>query len=242
MPVVRRATQRWKDRVDGYSGNADALGRQLAPEGLILSPPPKLPGFVEFGEAAFRSGAPEGGNTAARGGVSPLARLSSDGVQAQPDRVDRGLRLAGPSQDRRPRGAEAGEAGTRSALIREAAELLSALVRRLHGDGAAAVVTSVPCGHSRRSDCFGKRIAQAMAKDLGLPFVQVFADRPCSGVSHPKEFAKLPPLEQIADPLSSMLLVDDLATSGWHVEESLTALRRLGASAPAFVWIAGTVA
>ena len=61
VPVVRRATQRWKDRVGGYSGNADALGRPLAPEGRIFRPPPKLPGFVEFGEAAFRAGAPERG-------------------------------------------------------------------------------------------------------------------------------------------------------------------------------------
>ena len=45
----------------------------------------------------------------------------------------------------------------------------------------------------------------------------------------------------IAKPLTSMILVDDLATSGWHVEESLTALRQLGASASAFVWITGTV-
>jgi predicted amidophosphoribosyltransferase len=71
--------------------------------------------------------------------------------------------------------------------------------------------------------------------------VQVFADRFCSGVSHPKEFAKLPPLEQIAEPLASMILIDDLATSGWHVKESLTTLRRLGTSASALVWITGTV-
>jgi hypothetical protein len=38
-----------------------------------------------------------------------------------------------------------------------------------------------------------------------------------------------------------MILVDDLAASGWHIEESLTTLRRLGASASAFVWITGTV-
>jgi predicted amidophosphoribosyltransferase len=38
-----------------------------------------------------------------------------------------------------------------------------------------------------------------------------------------------------------MILVDDLATSGWHVEEALTTLRNLGASASAFVWITGTV-
>jgi predicted amidophosphoribosyltransferase len=51
----------------------------------------------------------------------------------------------------------------------------------------------------------------------------------------------LPPLRQIADPPASMLLIDDLATSGWHVEEALTALRRLGAAASAFVWITGAV-
>ena len=90
-------------------------------------------------------------------------------------------------------------------------------------------------------DCLGKQIAQGVAERLGLPFLQVFADRPCSGVSHPKEFSKLPELQQIAEPRASMLVVDDLATSGWHVEESLTALRRLRASASAFVWITGTV-
>ena len=121
-------------------------------------------------------------------------------------------------------------------LIGEAAELVSALVRQLHGEGAAAAVTCVPCGHSRRSECLGKRLAQGVAELLGLPLVQVFADRFCSGVSHPKEYSKLPALQQIADPVASMLLIDDLATSGWHVEEALTALRKLGASASAFVW------
>jgi hypothetical protein len=74
-----------------------------------------------------------------------------------------------------------------------------------------------------------------------LPFLQVFADRFCTGVSHPKEFVKLPPLEQLADPLPSMIVVDDLAVSGWHVEESLLALRSLGVSASATVWISGSV-
>ena len=126
-------------------------------------------------------------------------------------------------------------------LVKEAAELVAALIRQLHGEGAARAITCVPCGHSRRPDCLGKQIAQVVADGLGLPFLQVFADRPCSGVSHPKEFVKLPPLECIADPRPSMILVDDLATSGWHIEESLTALRRLGTSASAFVWITGTV-
>jgi len=120
-------------------------------------------------------------------------------------------------------------------LIGEASELAAALIRRLRGEPAADAITCVPCGHSRRQDCFGKRLAQGVAELLGLPFVQVFADRFYTGVSHPKEYSKLPPLEQIADPVASMLLIDDLATSGWHVEEAQTALRKLGASASAFV-------
>jgi hypothetical protein len=99
----------------------------------------------------------------------------------------------------------------------------------------------MPCGHSRRPDCFGKRLAQCVAEVLELPFLQVFADRFCSGVSHPKEFTKLPPLHQIADPLASMIVIDDLAVSGWHVEESLFALRSRGVSASAAVWISGAV-
>jgi hypothetical protein len=89
----------------------------------------------------------------------------------------------------------------------------------------------VACGHSRRPYCFGKQLAQSVADALRVPFLQIFADRFCSGVSHPKEFAKLPPLRQIADPFPKMLVIDDLAVSGWHLEESLLALRSLHASA-----------
>jgi hypothetical protein len=126
-------------------------------------------------------------------------------------------------------------------LIAEASELTATLIRRLRGEPAADGITCVPCGHSRRPDCFGKRLAEAVASGLKVPFIQVFADRFCGGVSHPKEFRKLPPLHQIADPLSGMIVVDDLAVSGWHIEESVLALRRIGAAASAFVWISGSV-
>jgi hypothetical protein len=66
-------------------------------------------------------------------------------------------------------------------LIEEAGELLGALVRQLRGEAAADAITCIPCGHSRRPDCFGKRLAQRVADVLGLPFLQVFADRFCSG-------------------------------------------------------------
>lgn len=126
-------------------------------------------------------------------------------------------------------------------LIEAAGAAVAALVRELLGERPASAVTAVPCGHSRRPDCFGKRLAQAVASDLGLPFVQIFADRPCSGVSHPKEFARLPPLTRIAEPPGSLLLIDDVATSGQHLEEAVSALRRLGVAVSAVAWISGSL-
>jgi predicted amidophosphoribosyltransferase len=196
---------------------------------------------VEFGDATFRAGASEAERPRHETGLlgsliyrptvfrrNDVAWVAACAWRAAAKADDvAALKRAKREIDRR--------------LIDGAAEFVTALIRQLRGDQAAGAVTSVPCGHSRRPDCLGKQIAQVVAAALGLPFRQIFADRPCSGVSHPKEFAKLPPLERIADPRGSMILIDDLATSGWHVEESLTALRRLGASASAFVWITGAV-
>ena len=124
-------------------------------------------------------------------------------------------------------------------LLSQAGETIAALIRQLFGDTHIEAVATVPCGHSRRADCFGKRLAQAVATVLGLPFVQIFADRPCPGVSHPKQSVGLPALQLIVTPPRSVVVVDDLATSGRHLEEVVLALRRLGVSAIAIAWISG---
>jgi hypothetical protein len=225
----------------GNFGNAEAPGRPVAPGGFNPRPSPQLAGFVEFAEATFRAGATETERPRHEVGLvgslvyRPMIFRRNDvgwiaacawRAAAKVDDIA-ALKRAKRELDRR--------------LIDGAAELVAALVQQLRGDRAADTITGVPCGHSRRPDCFGKRLAQGVAELLGLPFVQVFADRFCEGVSHPKEFRKLPPLHQIADPFPSIIVVDDLAVSGWHVEESLLALRRLGAAVSAFVWISGTV-
>ena len=130
------------------------------------------------------------------------------------------------------------EAGPR--LVADAAGSLALLIRELLGGGAAQAVTGIPCGHSRRGDCFGKRLAQSVAEALELPFVQVFADRPRAAVSHSKQSASLAPLQQIAEPPRAMIVIDDLATSGRHLEELVLALRRLGVAASALAWISGS--
>jgi hypothetical protein len=182
----------------GYFGNTEALGRPVAPGGFNPGLPPRLHGFVEFGEATFRAGASEALRPHHEAGLlgslvyRPMVFRRNDvgwiaacawRASAKADDVA-ALKRAKRNLDR--------------PLIDGAAELLAGLVHQLRGNRAADAITSVPCGHSRRSDCLGTQIAQAVAEALSLAFLQIFADRPCSGVSHPKEFAKLPPLERIA--------------------------------------------
>jgi adenine/guanine phosphoribosyltransferase-like PRPP-binding protein len=42
-------------------------------------------------------------------------------------------------------------------------------------------------------------------------------------------------------PCSPVLIIDDLATSGWHMEEALGLIRGLGLAGFGIVWISGTV-
>jgi hypothetical protein len=212
----------------------------VAPGGFNLRPP-QLAGFVEFGEATFRAGATE--TERPRHEAALLGSLVYRPMIFR--RNDVGWiavcawRSAAKADDLAALKQAKREIDQR--LIGEARELTATLIRQIRGEPAADAVTCIPCGHSRRPDCFGKRLAEAVASSLKAPFIQVFADRFCEGVSHPKELRKLPPLHQIADPLPSMIVVDDLAVSGWHIEESVLALRRVGAAASAFVWISGSV-
>jgi hypothetical protein len=127
------------------------------------------------------------------------------------------------------------------AVIEAAAAEIVALMRLLFGPLVGWSVTTVACGHSRRPDCFGKRLGQAAAVALQLPFVEIFEDRFVSSTSHPKEFRKLPPLVWRSKPYSPVLIIDDLATSGWHMEEALGRVRDLQQPSFGVVWISGTV-
>lgn len=115
----------------------------------------------------------------------------------------------------------------------EIADVAGALLGCLQG----WCVTAVATGHSRRPDAFARQVAEAVARCLRRPFVQVFEDRYTSGVSHPKENLSLPPLVVRARPAGPVLLVDDVATSGWHREEAATAI----AAVLPVAWIGGTV-
>jgi len=108
---------------------------------------------------------------------------------------------------------------------------------QFYGAGQGLTVTNVACGHSRRSDCLSKQIAIGLASSLGTQFVQVFEDRFLTGVSHPKECRNATSLAIRKLPDTFTIVCDDVATSGWHVEEAVSTLRGRGIAAAGVVWI-----
>jgi hypothetical protein len=129
-------------------------------------------------------------------------------------------------------------------LLRSASEELAVVIRRLFGGLEGWRVTNIACGNSGTEECFGKRLARAVASELGLDHVQLFGDRVVEGgSSHPRRAGRIEPLELIGEARGPVLVVDDVATSGWHVEEALGLLRWRGVSpSAAAVWISGDVA
>jgi hypothetical protein len=142
--------------------------------------------------------------------------------------VDLGL-LKGAKQCREPT--------TIAAIAAEVVEVVTGTLGPLPGWS----VTAVAPGHSRVSDNFAVLLGHQVAAGLGLPYQQCFADRFMPGSSHPRTNADLPPLEWVAKPTGPVLLVDDLATSGFHVEEAAGVLRSCGVTTVALTWLSGTV-
>jgi hypothetical protein len=93
-----------------------------------------------------------------------------------------------------------------------------------------------PC-QSRRSSGSGRAPPVATCAWLVLNYMQVWCDRPIKGVSHPKEFLHLPPLEMLAKRKGATLVIDDVATSGYRMWEAITGLRSLGTPAAGIAWI-----
>lgn len=118
---------------------------------------------------------------------------------------------------------------------------MAALLLEMFGPGAFRSVVPVACGHSRRPDCLSFRLAGLIAALIDAELVTAFAPRPVDGVSHPKEFRYLPPLRIVSEPVGPVLVVDDAATSGFHMHEAVMALRARGLAAFGAAYIGGQV-
>lgn len=115
---------------------------------------------------------------------------------------------------------------------------LATTASSLFGGETIKMVTNVPCGHSGRN-CLIGRVAPRVAQILNIPYLATFADLPSSGSSHPKTNVRRVHMRLIEKPKVPVLLLDDVATSGRHIEEAATLLRKHSSTVLPVVWLAG---
>lgn len=126
-------------------------------------------------------------------------------------------------------------------FINDVADEMAEHIRKLFGMPRIGCVVPVPCGHSRRDDCLSVKITRSLAEKLQVPFVDALQHTPRKGSSHPakNEAVKIPKL--VSDTThESVLLVDDVATSGRHIELAVQSLRNMAQHVTAMAWIGST--
>ena len=112
-------------------------------------------------------------------------------------------------------------------------------INALVGTAAFRAVVPIPCGHTREGPCLSLEMARTLAGKIGIPVVQAFVTQPTKGTSHPKENTRRPPLVLAVPVQEPVLLIDDVATSGAHIEEAVRLLKPHTGSVLAVAWIGG---
>ena len=112
-------------------------------------------------------------------------------------------------------------------------------VTGLVGTSAFKAIVPIPCGHSQSGDCLSLAIARCLAARLNLPMVQALESARRKGSSHPKKNASRPPMALAHAVKGPVLLVDDVATSGAHLEEAVGLLKPESGSVLSVAWIGG---
>jgi predicted amidophosphoribosyltransferase/PAS domain-containing protein len=127
-------------------------------------------------------------------------------------------------------------------LPKAIADELKIEIENLFGKAAFKAIVPMPCGHSRADSCLSLEIARALGLEFSLPVIQAFIPQRAKGVSHPKNNLKRLPLALARIIEEPVLLVDDVATSGAHIEEAVGLLKPTCRAVMAIAWIGGNVA
>ncbi|MFI5380651.1 MAG: phosphoribosyltransferase [Tepidisphaerales bacterium] len=99
-----------------------------------------------------------------------------------------------------------------------------------------AVVTVPPQGASAPGHYFAQGLARAVAGLLGVPFVVLLARTDTKVYHHPRESMRQAPYRTASTPPATVIVVDDLITSGTTMRLSLDALRQAGTAAFGFAF------
>jgi PAS domain-containing protein len=119
------------------------------------------------------------------------------------------------------------------AIVADMADYLQQFI----GLAAFKAIVPMPCGHSPEGRCLSLEIARHLSAQVNIPVIQVFVRRPHKGKSHPKQNTKRPSMILQRELVGPVLLVDDVATSGAHMEEAIKLLRPACGTVLAVAWI-----
>ena len=100
-------------------------------------------------------------------------------------------------------------------------------------------VSPIPCSRSLPDACLPTLLAEKLAARLGLTFVAALEIDRAEGKSHPKRNPTRPAMRLAAPPRGATILVDDVATSGAHMEEATRLLLPEAKAVFALAWIGG---
>jgi len=124
-----------------------------------------------------------------------------------------------------------------SSLVLGIGEELAQAVRSVFGQGHIENVVPVPCGNSGCDECLSTRISANVATRLGARYVAGLKPQAGSGRSHPRKSARLSAFEVVRNPAGVTLVVDDVVSSGRHLELAVQALRSGDKPVLAVAWI-----
>jgi hypothetical protein len=123
-----------------------------------------------------------------------------------------------------------------SSLVLGVGEELAQAVRSI-GESHIENVVPVPCGNSECDECLSTRISANVATRLGARYVAGLKPQAGSGGSHPRKSARLSAFEVVRRLTGVTLVVDDVVSSGRHLELAVRALRSGDKPVLAVAWI-----
>lgn len=119
-----------------------------------------------------------------------------------------------------------------------AAEIVETVTKTFSGTMFDYVVP-VPPGSSGQENCLSVQIAENVAKLLKVKYNNCLKGIYTSGSSHPRKSQKLQPYRLENGISGNIILVDDVATTGTHLELATQALRSGGGAVFSIAWIGG---
>jgi hypoxanthine-guanine phosphoribosyltransferase len=119
-----------------------------------------------------------------------------------------------------------------------ARDIVETLQNLFHSMKFSAVVP-VPGGSSGMARSLSVQIGEQVAANLGLPFNDCLVGSDTHGSSHPHKSLKLKPYALKDECNGTVLLVDDIVTTGTHLLKASQALSNSGVASFAIAWIGG---